>query len=144
LGHIVSEKGVYVDFRKVSAVVNFPSPSDINELRSILELTTFYKRFIKDYSHKAWFMHQLFKKDVVFYWSFDCQIVLNYLKTELSTAYPDITLPFIIEVNYSSKGIGDILSQNGPNGVNRVIAYYEIACIYPAFRLCLLPLYVIL
>ena len=53
LGHIVSRKGVEVDPEKVSAVEKMKSPTTIKELRAVLGLVGFYRRFIQDFGGTA-------------------------------------------------------------------------------------------
>ena len=42
LGHIVTNKGVKVDSSKIIAMVNWPRPSTISDLRGFLGLTGYY------------------------------------------------------------------------------------------------------
>ena len=53
LGHIISKDGVEVDPDKVSAVANMKPPSNSKELRAILGLVGFYRRFIADFGKIA-------------------------------------------------------------------------------------------
>ena len=50
LGHIVSAAGVKPDPHKVSAVLDFPTPSNIKELKQFLGLTNYYRKFIYNYA----------------------------------------------------------------------------------------------
>ncbi|GAX75269.1 hypothetical protein CEUSTIGMA_g2714.t1 [Chlamydomonas eustigma] len=53
LGYLVSAQGLSVDPKKVSAVADWPLPSDLTSVRSFLGFTGFYRRFIRDYAKLA-------------------------------------------------------------------------------------------
>ena len=53
LGHIVSNQGVKVDPEKVAAVSKMQSSRTIKELRAILGLFGFYRRFKQDFGKIA-------------------------------------------------------------------------------------------
>jgi len=42
LGHFISDQGISVDKRKIEAVRNWPTPSNVSELRSFLGLASYY------------------------------------------------------------------------------------------------------
>ena len=43
LGYVVSRFGIAADPKKISAVENFPRPTDLKALRSFLGLTSYYR-----------------------------------------------------------------------------------------------------
>ncbi|WP_227487730.1 hypothetical protein, partial [Nocardioides malaquae] len=53
LGHVVSEHGVETDPRKISALTTWPKPQNIQQLKSFLGFSEYYRRFIRDYSKLA-------------------------------------------------------------------------------------------
>ena len=50
LGHIISKDGLAVDPAKVDAVVSWKRPENVTEIRSLLDLAGYYRRFVKSFS----------------------------------------------------------------------------------------------
>ena len=129
LGHIVSRQGIQADPDKTSAIISFPVPSDIKELRQFLGLTNYYRRFIKGYSSIAEPLHKLTRKtEGGFKWNSECQNAFQHLKHLLVSppilAYPQFQLPFVVASDASGCAIGAVLSQEH-EGEEKVIAYWS-------------------
>ena len=108
-----------------------PIPQNLKQVRSFTGLTSYYRKFIPAYSEVAGPLHKLTRKDVPFIWSEDCQLAFEKLKESLCNppilAYPDFSLPFILDCDASGKSIGAVLSQV-QGGKERVIAYASKSC----------------
>lgn len=138
LGHQVSAQGVRTDPDKISAVKTWPIPSTVKELRSFLGFCSYYRRFIEGFSKIAGPLHdvvtvcnketsqaranQLFRSA----WMPQCQLAFELLKEKLTSAptlgYADFTIPFVLETDASSLGLGAVLYQ-AQGGKKKVIAY---------------------
>lgn len=68
LGFIVSEQGINPGMRKVAAIWEFPTPTDLHKVRRYLGLTSFFRRFIPNYARIARPISDLTKKNVEFKW----------------------------------------------------------------------------
>ena len=81
-----------MDPKKVEAVANWPRPTTVIEIKSFLGLTSYYRRFIKDFSKIAAPMTRLTKKNHKFVWSDQCEESFEELKKRLTSA-PVLALP---------------------------------------------------
>ncbi|GJS24498.1 ty3-gypsy retrotransposon protein [Tanacetum coccineum] len=62
LGHIISGKGVEMDFKKVVAVREWHVPTNQRQVREFLRLAGYYRHFIKDYATIATPLSSLLQK----------------------------------------------------------------------------------
>jgi hypothetical protein len=62
LGHIISSGGISVDLAKVKEIVVWSIPTTVTEIRSLLGLAGYYRRFIKGFSKVAKPMTSLLEK----------------------------------------------------------------------------------
>lgn len=117
LGHVISDKGVATDNTKVEAVLSWPTPINIKELRSFLGLAGYYRKFVKHFAVLAKPLHQLLKKGMLFIWTSGHEEAFHSLKQALSLALvlaiPNFTKTFCLETDACKNGVGAILLQDG-------------------------------
>ena len=126
LGHIVSGEGLAADPAKVAAVRDFPAPSNVTELKGFLGLSSYYRRFIHDYSTIAAPLNRLQERAKRWSWIEDCATAFLKLKSCLTNApiltFPCLSESFILFTDASATGLGAVLSQR-IEGCEKVIAY---------------------
>ena len=90
----------------------FPAPHDVTSVRQFIGLTSYYCRFVPNFSSIASPIHALTKKNAVFNWTAECQLAFDHLKQMLITA-PILAYPtfgpdaeFILETDASGIGLG--------------------------------------
>ena len=126
LGYEVSGNGVEPDSEKVDAILSWPIPTNLTELRSWIGLISYYRRWIQGFSSKAKPLFNLMKKGVSFCWSHEQQESFDALKLCL-TSSPILGLPldegkFVLDTDGSGFAVGAVLQQwQGPD--LKVIAY---------------------
>ena len=115
LGHRVTEEGLLPDPLLLAAIREIHPPKNATEVRSFLGLAGYYLWYVKNFAAIASPLHALTRKDAVFHWSSECQDAFDRLKTLLTTspitAFPDFGLPFRLDMEASTAGLGAILAQ---------------------------------
>lgn len=129
LGYIVDEKGIRPDPEKISAIEDYPVPKTVKDIRRLIGLTGWYRRFIPDFASISAPITALVKKGCTkIVWTTEAQEALVRIKVALTSApvlaNPNYDLPFIIQTDASDAGMGAVLVQ-GDGEEERVIAYWS-------------------
>lgn len=127
LGFIVSADGIRTCPSKVATIKNFPTPTNLFQVRSFLGLIRYYRRFIYNFAKIA--LTDILKgvnESVSQYRSKKIPIIFNDEQTKafielrnilasdsVMLLYPDFNQPFDLTTGASSCGLGAVLSQNG-------------------------------
>ena len=133
LGHVVSSKGIETNPKKIAAILNWPQPQNITQVRSFLGFCNYYRKFIGGYAQVARPLYQLLtgenakKKTNEIEWTEQCEQAFNKLKEICSDtpilAYADYNKCFKVHTDTSEQGLGAVLYQDQDDGTTRVITY---------------------
>lgn len=129
LGYVIDKYGLRTDPEKVSAIVDFPVPKTTTEIKRFIGLSSWYRRFLKNFSSLSAKITELIKgkkKKQPIVWSKEADAAFIQIKNMLVTApvlaSPNFELPFVIATDASDLGLGAVLSQF-IDGQEHVIAY---------------------
>ena len=117
LGFIVSKDSVATNPAKIKAIIDWPQPKNVRQVRGFLGITGWYRSFIEAYAKVAAALTKLLKKSFSFKWSKEAQQSFEDLKQKLVTApvlkLPDFSKPFVVTTDASAIAIGGVLQQEG-------------------------------
>ncbi|GKG41219.1 hypothetical protein Tco_0470431, partial [Tanacetum coccineum] len=68
LGHVIDSQGIHVDPAKIVSIKDWASPKTPTEIRQVLGLAGYYRRFIEGFSKTAKSITKLNQKKVNFDW----------------------------------------------------------------------------
>ncbi len=116
LGYIIDSGGIRMDEGKVEAISSWPIPTTIKELQRFLGFSNFYCRFILNYSTITSPLTNLLRgKAKSLTWNPAATEAFHTLKKVFTSAplliHPNPELPFVVEVEASTMGVGAVLSQ---------------------------------
>ncbi|XP_057816506.1 uncharacterized mitochondrial protein AtMg00860-like [Cryptomeria japonica] len=112
LGHIINAEGVRVDPKRIWAIIDWPPPKNLTQLKGFFGLCGLYRCFVKGFSQQLAPLTDLTKKGE-FRWSDKTQQCFDKSKQLISScpilAIPDFTRPFELQCDALSEGIGAML-----------------------------------
>ena len=127
LGHNISYSGILPSNEKIKAIEMMKRPIDISGVCRFLEMTSYYRKFIKNYANIAEPLLKRIRKKNEFSWNTQAEEAFNQLKFRLIFSpilrYSDYEKPFIIETNASDFAVGAVLTQKDDFSKEYVVAY---------------------
>ncbi|MBW0505446.1 hypothetical protein O181_045161 [Austropuccinia psidii MF-1] len=116
LGYKVSGLILAINQKKVAAVLQNPVPKNIKQLQSFLWLASYYKHYIKYFSHITRSVYELCSEDIFFDITKERRDSYERIKYQLTNAsilmLPEFELPLKLEIHAAfSQGLGAALNQ---------------------------------
>ncbi|XP_029163431.1 uncharacterized protein LOC114934886 [Nylanderia fulva] len=137
LGFIVSKEGLSVDPEKAQPILEYPAPTNLKQLRRFLGMSSWYRRFIPQFATRSEPLTRLLKKDQPWKWTNEqvhaFEEIRSYLVAAPTLSRPDFSIPFVLQTDASSVGIGAVLTQT-INEEEHVIAFASRALADPEKR----------
>ncbi|OWZ02830.1 Retrovirus Polyprotein [Phytophthora megakarya] len=131
LGCLVGKNGVRPDPEKVRVINEWPTPSNVKELRAI----PWPCHYVDNYAGKIRPLSQLLKKEAAWKWTAECQQAFDTVKLGLTEspilAVADQDRPFHVVCDASDFAIGCALMQLYHDSRDRVV-YYQSRHLKPA------------
>lgn len=130
LGFVVSEQGIKPDDDKIAPIQSYATPKNIKDLRRLLGMAGWYRRFIENFAEITAPLTELLKtgKGKSFMWTDEADSAMRTLQNSLTRApvlaNPDYEKEFVIQADASDFGIGAVLVQ-GSDENEKVIAYFS-------------------
>ena len=117
IGHLLTAEGLKPDPSKVQAIVDYPVPTNLAELRTFLGMVQYLAKFCQHLSTASQPLRQLEKKEVEWHWQRPQSKAFNEIKDLVTKApvlrYFDVSKNITIQCDASQYGIGATLLQEG-------------------------------
>jgi transposase InsO family protein len=129
LGHRITNEGIQTDYNKVQVIQEWPVPTNLRELQKFIGMVNYYRRYINNYAQGMGPLFQLLKKQTPFQWKEEQQKAFEEAKSKLTTTpllvQHDPEKETTIETDASDYAIGARMTQPGPDGKPRPVAFYS-------------------
>ena len=117
MGHLITNKGIEADPRKVTAITKMPMPNDVSGVKRLCGMVQYLAKFMPNLATDLEPLRKLTRKNVPWVWSKDCDNAVLTIQKKISTppllVYFDETKPLMLQVDSSKSGLGAVLLQDG-------------------------------
>ena len=128
LGHVVGSGVLRPDESKTDKILQVSTPTTKKQVRSLLGLLSFYRRYIPGFASVAAPLTDLNKESGrscrSIHWTPDCASALQEIQDLLSRKpvllLPRLNLPFVLQTDASSSGLGAVLLQEFEDSLHPV------------------------
>lgn len=134
LGYLVNNKGIKPTNEKVKAILNYPKPKTVADLRRFLGMINFYRRCLRNAAQSQApllvFLKNSKKRDKrIIEWSEATESAFETIKKELANAtllvHPALNAEIRLVTDASDTGIGSVLEQKKSKNVWQPLAFFS-------------------
>ena len=109
----------------MTAVRDFPRPTDPTIVKRFAHLTGYYRRFVSNFDKRMEPLTKLLRKSEPWRWEDEQEDAFQSIKTVLVTkpvvAFPDFQRPFVLATDASLVGVGAAFMQDQGHGLQPVV-----------------------
>ena len=115
LGHVIGSGEILPKDTNIKSILEYPNPATRKEVMRFLGMTSYYRRFCRNFSNVAHPLINLTSPKRKFEWDETCDNAFNQIKNLLCSkpvlSIPDPSEPFILQVDACDYGVGAVLLQ---------------------------------
>ena len=112
LGNLISEDGICPLPDKLDNIKNMPAPKCMKEIKQLLGLTGYYRKFVPRFADISRPSMRLTKKETAFNWTPECiDLLKSYLCGEPILKYADTSKPYTLYTDASKYRWAGVLTQ---------------------------------
>lgn len=115
LGYSVTRYGIQVDMTKEEKINSFPVPKSKKDIKRFLGFTSYYRKFVPNYSQIIQPMAKLLKNNVEYKWEEEQETAFENIKRKLLSkiilSFPDYNKEFVVTSDASDTAISAALFQ---------------------------------
>ena len=121
LGFGFSPRGIQASPEKIKAIIEWPKPKSVYNVRNFLGLASYYQRFVRGFSEMVCPLTALTRAGVEWEWSTPQHQAFIRLKLALTIApvlkLPDFGQQFVVTTDANDAAVGAIFEQDFDNGL---------------------------
>lgn len=115
-GHLLTPHGMQVNPKKIEAIINWPTPTNVSKLRLLVVILQYYDGFIDHFAQIAFPLTKLIKKDTPWESSHAQETAFSQLQRAVSPPpcllLPHLAMPFVVRVDASRYALEAELQQD--------------------------------
>jgi hypothetical protein len=126
LGHVISNGGVTPHPKRIEAILNYPRPKNVRQLKQFLGVCNYHHRFIVNFSKYVAPLLPLLKQGCKWKWNAELQQAFEIPRSKFANSvhlvHPDQSLPYSVSTDASKRAVGAVLMQTNERGEMHLVS----------------------